>query len=52
MDLVKGADIRHRVFGRDVIIKFNEKTIEVRFQSGVKNLAVKTCLEMGLLDPV
>jgi len=51
-DLVKGADIKHRVFGKGVILELDEETLEVRFSSGVKNLAVKTCLELGLLEPV
>lgn len=51
-DLAAGTDIKHRVFGSGVILKMDEETIEVRFQSGVKNLALKTCLEMGLLESV
>ncbi|HHY73630.1 MAG TPA: ATP-binding domain-containing protein [Bacillus bacterium] len=51
-ELQKGKLIKHRVFGRGEIVKLSEDLIEVRFQAGVKNLAVQTCLEMGLLEPV
>lgn len=51
-DITSGMDIKHRVFGHGVIIKSDGEMIEVRFASGVKNLALKTCLEMGLLEQV
>ncbi|MGV3464162.1 MAG: ATP-dependent helicase [Heyndrickxia sp.] len=51
-DLTVGMDIKHRVFGQGAVMNFDGETIEVRFTSGVKNLAVQTCLEMGLLELV
>lgn len=49
-ELVEGKEVKHRVFGHGEIVKFNEDMIEVRFQTGVKNLSVSTCLELGLLE--
>lgn len=51
-ELIIGKIIKHRVFGRGEIIKKDVEMIEVRFQAGIKTLAVKMCLEMGLLEPV
>ncbi|EKN64656.1 ATP-dependent helicase [Schinkia azotoformans] len=50
-ELVEGREVKHRVFGHGEIVKLSEDTIEVRFQTGVKNLSVSTCLELGLLEP-
>ncbi len=49
-ELVQGRQVKHRVFGHGEIVKYIEDTIEVRFQTGVKNLSVSTCLELGLLE--
>lgn len=51
-ELVEGREVKHRVFGHGEIVKFSEDTIEVRFHTGVKNLSVSTCLELGLLEPI
>ncbi|MBS4175102.1 ATP-dependent helicase [Bacillus sp. FJAT-49736] len=51
-DLAAGIEIRHRVFGRGEIIAYDGETVAVRFQAGEKILAVKTCLELGLLEPI
>lgn len=51
-ELVVGKLVKHRVFGSGEIIQIGEETIEVHFQTGIKNLAVQMCLEMGLLEPV
>lgn len=50
-ELVEGKEIKHRVFGCGEIVRFSDDTIEVRFQTGVKNLSASTCLELGLLEP-
>lgn len=50
--LVVGKVIKHRVFGHGEIIRFSGEIVEIRFQTGVKTLAVKTCLDMGLLEPI
>ncbi|MGC4378327.1 ATP-dependent helicase [Fictibacillus sp. Mic-4] len=48
--LAAGKVIKHRVFGHGEIIRFDEEFIEIQFQKEVKKLAVKTCIEMGLLE--
>ena len=51
-DLRIGTFVKHRVFGQGEIIHVSEDTIEIRVTSGIKKLSVKTCLEMGLLEPL
>ncbi len=51
-ELVVGKVVKHRVFGRGEIVKVGGENIEIRFQTGIKNFSVKTCLDMGLLETV
>lgn len=51
-ELSAGMIIKHRVFGRGEVVQLNEDTLEIRFKAGLKKLSTKTCLEMGLLEPV
>lgn len=50
--LDKNLQIRHRVFGHGEILQFDQKTIEIRFQRGVKKLDLKLCFEKKLLELV
>ena len=47
-----GLMVRHRVFGRGEIVGIHDDFIDIHFQREVKKLSVKTCLDMGLLEPV
>ncbi|WP_338754354.1 ATP-dependent helicase [Bacillus sp. FJAT-52991] len=51
-DLAVGKRVKHRVFGNGEITQLTEEMIEIRFQEGIKKLAVRTCLDMGLLEKI
>lgn len=48
--LLKGAAVRHRVFGSGTVLQVNGDKIKIRFTTGEKALALDICLEMGLLE--
>lgn len=50
-ELKVGNEVKHRVFGQGEIIHLSKESIEIRFQTGNKKLAIDLCLEMGLLEP-
>lgn len=50
-ELALEKTIRHRVFGHGMIVNINEEQIRIKFEKGIKTLAIAVCLEMGLLEP-
>ncbi|SES76837.1 DNA helicase-2 / ATP-dependent DNA helicase PcrA [Salinibacillus kushneri] len=50
--LQKGDLVKHRVFGSGEIISCDDGIIEIRFPKFSKQLSVKKCLEIGLLEKV
>ncbi|MRG84997.1 ATP-dependent helicase [Salinibacillus xinjiangensis] len=48
--LIKGLMVKHRVFGAGEIVNCEDGIVEIRFPKFSKQLAVGTCLEMGLLE--
>ncbi|CAH1221835.1 Putative ATP-dependent DNA helicase YjcD [Paenibacillus plantiphilus] len=50
--LVVGRFVKHRVFGEGEIVELTAERVHIRCNSGVKVLAVLTCLERGILEPL
>ncbi|MBW7476372.1 ATP-dependent helicase [Paenibacillus oenotherae] len=50
--LVVGRLVMHRVFGEGEIVGLTGDRVHVRCESGVKILALQTCLEKGILEPL
>ncbi|MFD3260282.1 ATP-dependent helicase [Paenibacillus lentus] len=50
--LVQGRQVLHHAFGVGNIVKLEGEIIEIQFTNGIKRLSIKTCLDMGLLEPI
>ncbi|REE67288.1 DNA helicase-2/ATP-dependent DNA helicase PcrA [Paenibacillus taihuensis] len=45
-----GAQLKHRVFGSGELLAIDGESIEIRFTTGVRKLAVSACLQLGLIE--